>query len=335
MQANSYWRNKLSLAEQQAFDCILKGMQSGTFCELKGIQPQAVQNCFEAVMNDHPEVFWVCPQYNLAMQSGPFGQKLIFQSERLYSEFEISRMQNQMKKIAELCFDPNPEKAEKNLVEWIVRNTSYAIDNRRNQNAAAALVYRKAQCSGIARATKYLCDMLGIWCIIISGTVNQNGRAEPHLWNIVRADGIYYHLDVTLMIGSNPNKSGKLFYAGFHYNDTQISETHAWDRTKAPLCNHISPDAAKGTSSSCEPANGAKRIKTVFDLKKALREATLETQRKVTLYFDYDITSEQIKQTVTRIYQSVLQECHLAGSARMEIRGKSCALFCEWRGANE
>ena len=48
-------------------------------------------------------------------------------------------------------------------------------------------------CEGYSKAFQYLCELSGIECHSVLGT----GDLEAHMWNIVKLDGAYYHVDIT------------------------------------------------------------------------------------------------------------------------------------------
>ncbi|MBQ8303559.1 MAG: hypothetical protein IJX79_01215, partial [Clostridia bacterium] len=56
-----------------------------------------------------------------------------------------------------------------------------------------ALVWGYTVCEGYARTMKYLCRKLGIECLIVTGT----SKNEQHMWNMVRLDDEWYHIDST------------------------------------------------------------------------------------------------------------------------------------------
>lgn len=62
-------------------------------------------------------------------------------------------------------------------------------------DAYGALVQGEAVCYGYADSFQLLMDMLGIECITVDGTANE--ESEPHAWNMVRLDGRWYCVDVT------------------------------------------------------------------------------------------------------------------------------------------
>ena len=93
----------------------------------------------------------------------------------------------------------------KAVYDYICQHTSYDYDNLNDENyklkytAYAALVDGKAVCQGYALLFYRMALELGIDNRIISGTGNQ----EPHGWNIVEINGVYYNADTTWDAGQN------------------------------------------------------------------------------------------------------------------------------------
>ena len=59
--------------------------------------------------------------------------------------------------------------------------------------AYGALVNGHAVCEGYARAFKLLCYYAGLECILVTG----DSKGVGHMWNMVRLDGNWYHVDAT------------------------------------------------------------------------------------------------------------------------------------------
>ena len=52
-------------------------------------------------------------------------------------------------------------------------------------------------CEGYSKAFQYLCDLGGIECYTVTGTMTGGTGAGPHMWNIVVLDGKSYLVDIT------------------------------------------------------------------------------------------------------------------------------------------
>ncbi|MCD7733286.1 MAG: hypothetical protein LUH56_07605 [Oscillospiraceae bacterium] len=64
---------------------------------------------------------------------------------------------------------------------------------------------------GYSKAFKYLCDLAGIDCITVSGTVTGGTGDGEHMWNIVCLDGVNYLVDVTNSDAGTVGQNGGLF----------------------------------------------------------------------------------------------------------------------------
>lgn len=74
-------------------------------------------------------------------------------------------------------------------------------------------------CEGYAKAFQYLCDKTAfdgdISCISVSGNMESESDAGPHMWNIVRMEnGLNYLVDLTNCDGYNIGAPDKLFLVG-------------------------------------------------------------------------------------------------------------------------
>lgn len=117
-------------------------------------------------------------------------------------------------------------KEKKYVYDWIIENCQYDKDvsNRDSKwqsfTAYGALINSKAVCEGYSRSIQLLLNRLGVDCQLITGYTHQT----PHMWNIVKIDGDYYHLDATF----DTSLQVKL-YDYFNISDKQISKDHVID----------------------------------------------------------------------------------------------------------
>lgn len=69
-------------------------------------------------------------------------------------------------------------------------------------------------CEGYAKAFQYLCDLNGLTCYTVTGTMSGGTGAGLHMWNIVTLDGQNYLVDVTNSDAGTVGQNGGLFLAG-------------------------------------------------------------------------------------------------------------------------
>ena len=251
-----YWKQRLDAQGLRVYAAMERAAQQNSDrADFSGAIPAAsISAATEAFLGDHPEFFQYGSEFQVVRRGAPpmgypQGEETILRFKLLYSPFEIRRIRASMEKLADdfqRRFPAGGEAAERAVAEWIARNVKYNINNTRNQNAASALYFHSAQCSGISRAVKYLCDRIGIECIVVAGTGSGQNGSGPHAWNIVRINGNYYHLDATYLLGANPNASAPLRYLYFNYSDAAMQSTHVWDRASVPVCSDTSYEGAQG-----------------------------------------------------------------------------------------
>lgn len=69
-----------------------------------------------------------------------------------------------------------------------------------NFTLKGALTDGSAQCNGIAGAFQLLCELEDITCYKVFYRGKDVGREYGHVWNIVRLDGQWYHVDITAAV---------------------------------------------------------------------------------------------------------------------------------------
>ena len=243
------WRGRLQPNAARLYDTILTGVRRRESripcgeCEQQDIQAAAY-----AVSYDHPELYYFSTRLGIAATQSMFGlfggggKNMTLMCEYIYSEQEIRLCESKIQEAQrELRTKINARTTEEEKVilvaEYIVANTTYQIDNTYNQNAASALCYGRAQCSGVSAACKLLLDWAGVECIYVRGEGDDgSGAYGPHAWNIVRIGTKYYNIDVTFMLGANKDKKMPLKKIFLFYDDNKFGKDHKWDRTTVPQC---------------------------------------------------------------------------------------------------
>ena len=88
------------------------------------------------------------------------------------------------------------KKVHDKLVNSIEYDQTFSKNNI--HNIYGALVEKEVVCEGYAKAFKYMLDSLGFECILVSGNAtNYANETEPHMWNYVKLDDLWYGVDVT------------------------------------------------------------------------------------------------------------------------------------------
>lgn len=99
--------------------------------------------------------------------------------------------------------------------------------------AYGPLVENRGICGGLAWAFRKLMEEMRIECICVNGYLKED-TSIGHMWNMVKIDGQYYHVDPTWGI-----KDDGVFVGGLMQPDSIMRATHIWDTSQYP--------AARGT----------------------------------------------------------------------------------------
>ena len=89
------------------------------------------------------------------------------------------------------CSDFQKEKA---IHDYIAMTVKYKdTEAPYSHEAPGAVLYHE----GIAKAFKYLSDQLGLQSVVVFGASNEQGNEDGHAWNLVKVNGVFYHIDTT------------------------------------------------------------------------------------------------------------------------------------------
>lgn len=154
-----------------------------------------VKTAFEAVIGDHPEMFWLETGYSSKYLTNGQCVEIDLKYNSTADDLESAKQrfdaaaQNLITGAASL--DSNYEK-EKYVHDALASAVTYDLTADMNQSAYSALVNGKSVCAGYARAYQYLLQQLGIPCYYCTGY-----SGGDHAWNIVKLEDGYYNVDVT------------------------------------------------------------------------------------------------------------------------------------------
>ncbi len=116
----------------------------------------------------------------------------------------------------------------KYIHDYIINNCRYNNNAVSNSDAYptaftayGALVEGSAVCEGYAKAFSLLCNEVGVDALLIIGT----GKGEPHMWNMVKCNGQWYHMDVT-WDDATLNGKDSIGYSYFNVTTAQIKTDH-------------------------------------------------------------------------------------------------------------
>ncbi|ALS29773.1 transglutaminase [Paenibacillus sp. 32O-W] len=119
----------------------------------------------------------------------------------------------------------NDHEKVKAIHDWIVRRLAYD-ESLRHYTAYEALDSGLAVCQGYALLAYKMLTMAGIEAKIAEGAVDTG----EHVWNMVRLDGRWYHLDVT-WDDPLPDRGDAVSYRYYLLTDAEMRRDHRWERS--------------------------------------------------------------------------------------------------------
>lgn len=158
-----------------------------------------IDHIVEAILNDHPEIFYI-DGYSLSTVSYRDGRELLlFAPKYIYTEEEQLQREGQIEAytlpiIEEVAAIDDRFEKVKYLFDTIISISDYDVNAVDNQNICSVFIGHTSSCQGYSKALQYLLQKVGIESSLVTGNV---ASGENHVWNIVKLEDSYYHLDVT------------------------------------------------------------------------------------------------------------------------------------------
>ena len=216
---------------------------------------EAVEQVFDYVLMDHPEIFYVDGYSYTNHTLNDVITKITFTGDYLYGIDEVRSRQTRINEYVNKCLAGAPSSEDdyyaiKYVYEYLIDNTEYDLNAEDNQNICSVCLNGRSVCNGYAKTAQYILNKMGIECTLVTGTVDTNtSYGVRHAWNLVRCNDSYYHLDVTWGDSSFQTASGEMAdasklprinYAYLNVTTADIAINHkVSDLIKIPACNNI------------------------------------------------------------------------------------------------
>ena len=225
----------LSETEKNVYSQICEELNAGNseFECLIEISADQLTRAIDAVLNDHPEFFWVDSTYGYSYDPKTGSIKDInftffdFADTPEKLEAAKAEVDSIVTSIMDKTFSySSAVERELFIHDYICENTTYDINADYNQSAYSVLVLHKSVCAGYARCFQYLMQKAGIPCYYVTGrtdglsssVVGGSDADGSHSWNMVRLDGAFYNVDC-LWDDTASETYGSLIYPFFNVTD--------------------------------------------------------------------------------------------------------------------
>ncbi len=203
-------------------DLLISGKESGIY---RGdIDRSTVGDVIQAVFNDVPESYRL--PFSGAFEYFGVDGGMEFRPSYEMSDITEPILRDHVNRLVNNVKESCTTDYEKELMvhDWFADNVKYTFETYASEwtefTVYGALVERKAVCMGISKAVSMILNRVGVDC----GTYADMGT--KHMWNIVRIDGKYYHLDVTWDM-RDTSSLGYRSYDYFNVRDVDRMGEHA------------------------------------------------------------------------------------------------------------
>lgn len=187
--------------------------------EVNGLYDLNVENAFQAVLFDHPELFWLDTQYSYKYLENGEIVEVDLKYNDLINDLENNKtlFNDAVNSIIERTYAyTSSYDKEKVVHDSLLELCDYDLNSAYNQTAYSALVNHTTVCAGYAKSFQYIMKQLGIPCYYVTGT----SEGEDHAWNIVYIDGVWKNCDLTWDDAAYDK------YLFFNKSDDEMSQTH-------------------------------------------------------------------------------------------------------------
>ena len=277
-----------------------------------------VKMVFEAVYNDHPEMFWLETGYSCKYLGDGKCVELILKYNDTADYLDQAKAQfNEMAEVilSGARSQGTPFDQEKYVHDALMEMVEYDEAADMNQSAYSALVLGRSVCAGYARSFQYLMQQLGVPCYYCTGT-----SGEDHAWNIIRLDQTYYNVDVT-WDDTNPAT-----YDYFNKSDQEFADTHVRNSLSVylPACGVNAAAAGGGEASPGirelinenpqQPLGWISRGKTNASAADEAAEALKEENLRKA-----GITEDQVLESLEEYYKDCVQRIKEVGTGEQQF----------------
>lgn len=255
-QEGLYAYERLTASGKTLYAEILKILENeGQDVVVSTTSDEAIEQVFDYVLMDHPEIFYVDGYSYTNYTLGNTITKITFTGNYLYDLDEVKSRQTRINDYVNKCLAGAPSSEDdyyaiKYVYEYIIDSTEYDLNAPDNQNICSVFLNGRSVCNGYAKAAQYILNKLGIECTLVTGTADTNNSiGVRHAWNLVQCNDAFYYMDVTWGDSSFQTASGetadvsklpRINYAYLNVTSSDIAVNHKVSNLiSMPECNSI------------------------------------------------------------------------------------------------
>ena len=199
-----YGYNSLDEKKKKVYDAIIDSVsRKSDYVDLyfiDGVTAEDYCDVYNLLYNDEEALFYMGTkmQYAINQSTNEVRSATLFYD---YTKEEIKQMQALIDAEAgKILAKITPEMTHYDIVKLfydeLAENVVYDEDADNCSDIYGVFVGKRAICGGYSKAFSYLCDKVGIETLTITGDADE----IPHMWNMVKLDGAWYHIDITYAV---------------------------------------------------------------------------------------------------------------------------------------
>lgn len=218
--------------------------------KVSSLDTELIDKAFNCVLIDHPELFYISGYSYTKFVRGDKLEKITVTGTYTMDKKTIQKAQDEINAYVEKCINgytggSNDYKKVKYVYEYLIKNNEYDLIAPNNQNILSIVEEGRTVCQGYAKMTQYILNKMGVFCTLCEGMVK---GSESHVWDIVKINNAYYHVDTTwgdasynLASDSNPDlEIPEVNYDYLCVMDEEIKETHVIKESiPLPVCDSM------------------------------------------------------------------------------------------------
>lgn len=250
---NYFYYSTMTPEQQTVYKEILYALENyEEEVTLSTMQTEVVDKVFQAVLMDHPEIFYADGYSFVKYTLGDEVKKITFTGTYIYGEEEKISKEAQLEQtvlewLKGISASATDYEKVKYVYETIIRNTEYDMNAADNQNICSVFLNGASVCQGYAKAVQYMLTKLQVPVTLVIGNVE---TGEGHAWNMVKIEDDFYYLDTTwgdasylFHIGEDTTQiqnSPEINYDYLCITTEEILRTHTIsDMYSMPLCDSM------------------------------------------------------------------------------------------------
>lgn len=235
LEKTPHYYSKLNPTEKAAYASIVTTINSsGDIASVPEIDTASLQAVTRAVSYDNPQFLWLSKKWIVTHYATGASIEIPYlvpleEREEMNAELE-RKVQHILRGVNVTMSDYDKELY---FHDYIVKNCNYDYsalsDEEFNDSYTAygALVNGSAVCEGYARAMQFLLSEVGIDSYLVPGTaIDSYGATVSHMWNVVKIDSEWYHLDPTWDDPVGNSDFSAVWHSYFNLTDEEIRRDH-------------------------------------------------------------------------------------------------------------